>query len=105
MAKSREMTKAERMIIIVEKEKGATLRQLAKKFNISHEGVRKIIEKVKKTGTAKNIPRSGRPRATSVRDDRKLIRTVKANPKNKRTRIKRKFKFTCGGTNNTKQVE
>ena len=39
MAKSREMTEAKRMIIIVEKEKGTTLRQLAKKFNFSHEGV------------------------------------------------------------------
>lgn len=68
-------------MIVVEKEKGATLRQLAKKFNISPEGVRKIIEKVKKTRSAKNIQRLGRPRVTGARDDRKIIRTVKANPK------------------------
>jgi len=93
MAKSREMTEAESMIIIVEKEKGTTLRQLAKKFNFSHEGVWKIIEKVKKTGTAKNIPWSGRPRTTSVRDDRKLIRMVKVNPKISARELKESLNF------------
>jgi len=81
MAKLRELTKAERMSIVVENENGATLQQIAKKFNISPEGVKKIIQKVKKTGSAKNIARSGRPRVTSARDYRKIIRAVKANPK------------------------
>jgi len=81
MAKLRELTKAERMSIVVENENGATLQQIAKKFNISPEGVKKIIQKVKKTGSAKNIARSGRPPVTSARNDRKIIRAVKANPK------------------------
>ena len=51
------------------------------KFNISPESVRKIIQKVKKTGSAKHIARLGRPRVTSARDDRKIIGAVKANPK------------------------
>ena len=38
-------------------------------------------QKVKKTGSAKHIARLGRPRVTSARDDRKIIRAVKANPK------------------------
>jgi hypothetical protein len=60
----------EKVVVVVEKENSSTLKQLAEKFNTSSEEVKKIIEKGKKVGTAKNVLRSGLPRATSIREDR-----------------------------------
>ena len=80
MPKTRELTEAERMAIYTKRQAGATLQVLATEYNICVEGVRKIINKVETTGSVQNLPRSGRHRATTEREDRAIVRLVKTNP-------------------------
>ena len=72
---------AERQVIFLERKNGSKLSDLAKKFEISIEEVRKIVKKIETTGRAQNEHRSGRPRVTTPRDNRRIIKLVHANPK------------------------
>ena len=80
MPKTRELTEAERMAIYTKRQAGATLQMLANEYNICLEGVGKIINKMENTGSVKNLPRSGRHRATTERKDRAIVRLVKTHP-------------------------
>ncbi len=44
-----------------------------------------LLKKYKKTGSVKDLPRSGRPRKTSEREDRHLALSVARNPKTNAT--------------------
>ena len=80
MPKTRELTEAERMAIYTKRQAEATLQVLANEYNICLEGVRKIINKMENTKSVKNLPRSGRHRATTKGEDRAIVRLVKTHP-------------------------
>ncbi|CAK9829697.1 Transposable element Tc1 transposase [Anthophora retusa] len=79
MPKIRELTPAERSQIFNRRLKGETLRKIASDFNVSAECVRKVVNRLETNGTAENLPRSGRPRKTTVRQDRMILREVHKN--------------------------
>jgi len=66
--------------MFLERKNRSKFSELAKKLNISIEGVKKIV-KIESTGRAQNKHQSGRPRVKTSRDNRRIVRLVHANPK------------------------
>ena len=81
MPKSRELTAESRIMIFNRRQAGETLISIAKDYGMSPEGVRNICNRLKKRGDAENLPRTGRPRKTTIREDRPILKEVKKNPK------------------------
>ncbi|KAK1120177.1 hypothetical protein K0M31_012548 [Melipona bicolor] len=73
MPKIRELTPAKRSQIFNRRLKGKTLRKIASDFNISAECVRKVVNRLETNDSAENLPRSGRPRKTTVRRQNRMI--------------------------------
>ena len=61
-------------------EDGSTQRQIAERLGVSKTGVQKAIGRLKKTGSAKPLSRTGRPRATTPQTDRLIRRSAIATP-------------------------
>ena len=55
--------------------------EVARQLQISRCGVQSILKKFRSYGSVNNLPRSGRPRKSNERSDRKLSRLSKINPK------------------------
>ncbi len=51
---------------------GWTYQEIANELDCSDRGVSKIVKKERVTGSVKDLPRSGRPRTTTAREDRGL---------------------------------
>lgn len=79
MRKGRELTASESSQIFNRRIKVDTLGKIASDFNICAEGVRKIVNCLERNGTAENVPKSGRPRRATIRQDRTIIREVLKN--------------------------
>lgn len=79
MAKKTEIPTAIRSEIVEARVQGATFSILASKFKIGKETAREIVLKAKKTGSVENLPRSGRPKKTTTREDNTIVREVKKN--------------------------
>ena len=84
---------ADRQVIFLEQKNGSKLSDLAKKFEISIERVRKIVKTIETTGRAQNEHRSGRPRVTTPRDNRRIIKLVHANPMTTTLEIKEQIQL------------
>ena len=65
--------------MFLERKNCSKFSELAKKLNISIEGVKKIV-KIESTGRAQNEYWAKRPRATASRDDRRIVILIPANP-------------------------
>ena len=52
---------------------------IGRELHIPHRTVSNFLHRLDEHGTADNIPRSGRPRATSASQDQLIIRTAKPN--------------------------
>ena len=59
----------ERARVLAMLECGQTQEQVARRFNVSRSTIRRLVRRVKVTGTFADRPRSGRPRVRSVRQD------------------------------------
>lgn len=70
---------------------GRTHREIAAQLAVSKTCVTNTIKKFDEEGTVTDKQRSGRPRATSVRDDRQISRISKMNRKASIRAIKREF--------------
>ena len=70
---------------------GRSHREIATQLSVSKTCVTNTIKKFHEEGAVSDKPRSGRPRATSVRDDRLIARISKANRKASLPVIKREF--------------
>ena len=70
-----------RKLVIRDRENGVSLRNIAEKYSISLGAVQHIWYKYETKGIMKNLSGQGRPRSTSHRDDIRIIRLAKHNPK------------------------
>lgn len=50
-------------------QEGVSGREVARRLQVSHSVIQRLLERFRTTGTSANRPRSGRPRATNRRDD------------------------------------
>lgn len=67
--------------IVRAKESGASNRAVAKLFNISHSAVSKVFSRWKNEKQVSRKPKSGRPRKTTDRTERGLVKIVKNDSK------------------------
>lgn len=75
MAKTIRVTQEKRFRCVFLHEQGKSFREIGRTLKIDHKTVKAIVVRHKKTGSVDDLPRSGRPRKTSPRDDRKLKRS------------------------------
>ena len=79
MPKTRELQVSDRLHIYKRRMEGKSLHQIAHEFGISKEDVRKICQKLQKTGKSENSVRSDGKRKTTAREDRLITKEVKEN--------------------------
>ena len=59
---------------------GLSTREIASRLGVSHSSASRIIKKFRETGSTSDRRRSGRPRATTSRDDSAIRRMAVRNP-------------------------
>ena len=74
MVKVRELTESERCIILGQVRAGRRQRDIALAMGVSQSTVSHIAVKFRIHNTVSNLPRSGRPKVTSPREDRRMVR-------------------------------
>lgn len=78
-----------RAVAVTLREEGYTLQEVANRIggNATASGVRKVCLKFKQTGKVADRARIGRPRISTQRDDRKLVRLTQANRRKSSTQL------------------
>ncbi|CAJ0951707.1 unnamed protein product [Ranitomeya imitator] len=80
MGSSKQLSNDLKTKIIQHSCSGEGYKKLSQRFNLPISTVRNIVRKWKNTGTVLVKARSGRPRKTSQRQRRRMVRSVKDNP-------------------------
>ena len=81
MPKEKEIALQVRKLIVEAVQKKIPYSQISQLYGVSKSSVARIIDKWNKTKSVANNPRSGRPRITTVRQDRILTRLCKNDPR------------------------
>ncbi|GFR25161.1 uncharacterized protein TNCT_255521 [Trichonephila clavata] len=81
MSSRRETTESERLLVVKWSKEGKSLREIASLIGVTHGCVQKILQKYKKTGSVANIPGRGRKEILSTTVKRKIIHSVKKDPR------------------------
>lgn len=81
MGKTATCTPATREAILELRKLNLSYKQISDRLNCSKKKVFNALKHFEMHNTCENVPRKTRPRKTSVRDDRKIIRLSKADPK------------------------
>ena len=74
MVKTRELSESERRIIVGQYRAGVKQRDIAVNMHCSQSTVSRTISKFRNHQTLKNLPKSGRPKVTTPREDRSMVR-------------------------------
>ena len=74
MTGARKLSTEERLEVVVKIRNGMTWREVADSMKISESTILRILRKHRETGSVLDKPRSGRPRKTTARDDRVIVR-------------------------------
>ncbi|CAG8850082.1 42472_t:CDS:2, partial [Gigaspora margarita] len=72
---------------------GYPSRYVAKKESVSQSSVVRISQKAVKTGSVKDLPKSGRPREFTERDERNMIRLLASGECSNAVEIQKKLKI------------
>lgn len=80
MSRGKQISQQRRSDIIQDHQNGITKKDIAKKYALSISTVSRTISRYKNTGSNDDKPRSGRPRVSSIRQDRAILREIKKNP-------------------------
>ncbi|CAJ0600731.1 unnamed protein product [Cylicocyclus nassatus] len=70
MARKREISSETRQFILVLRNEGYSMREIAKKLKISYNGVYYSLQRTAQTGSNQSRKRSGRPRCTTKQEDK-----------------------------------
>lgn len=92
----------QRMAVVRRKDAGFSYTAIAKTFGVSRQAVISLISKYRETGSVKDVPGCGRKRATSVREDRNLVRASLQN--RKLTAVELRQQLAAAGTDVTVQT-
>jgi transposase len=76
MVKSREIDLATRGSIKILSEEGYSSRKIAKRLAVAYSTVNYTLRRFKSTGKHNNLPRSGRPKSTTARIDKKIVNLI-----------------------------
>ena len=80
-----------RQDVIERLKNGISQAEVARQLHISRCGVQSILKKFHTSGSVNNLPRSGRPRKSNERSDRKLSRLSNINPKSTAAELRDKW--------------
>ncbi len=78
--RSKELSLSVKQAIIRLKKTKQTIREIAKTLGVAKTTVWSILKKKERTGELSNTKRPGRPRKTTVVDDRRILSLVKKTP-------------------------
>ncbi|GFQ67823.1 uncharacterized protein TNCT_634401 [Trichonephila clavata] len=81
MSSRRETTESERLLVVKWSKEGKSLREITSLIGVTHGCVQKILQKYKKTGSVASIPGRGRKEILSTTVKRKIIHSVKKDPR------------------------
>ena len=104
LPKCRSLSLETRSAVVTLWGEGYTQRQIAKKLKISRSGVQLILQKKKETGSIVDRPRTGRPKVTTPRESRLLIRLSLRDRKATSKMVKREFMDITGKSLSTRTV-
>ena len=85
-------------------DEGYSQRNIAKKLKISLCAVQSILKKKRETGTVADRPRSGRPRATTNREDRSLVRLSLSDRRASSKILKSQLQDVTGSSLSTRSI-
>lgn len=80
MEKGTELSMDMRKLIIKLRNEGKTMREIGTIIGKSHTTIQRVINNFRERGHVRTKPRSGRPKALSVREERVVIQQVKKDP-------------------------
>jgi len=78
--KTKQISVQIRNLIVKDRQKGLSNREIGRKYGVSEAAVRKIWKKFEKIGTVIDMTGRGRKRKTNPVEDRRIIRETKKNP-------------------------
>ena len=78
--RGKELTTEQRAAVLALQKHGVSYRQIATTLNVSLGVVCQTVQRKRETGSLCSRSRSGRPRSTSQRDDRKILQEAKRTP-------------------------
>ena len=104
MPKRRNLTIEKRSSVVTLCDEGYSQRNIAKKLKISLCAVQSILKKKRETGTVADRPRSGRPRATTNRVDRSLVRLSLSDRRASSKILKSQLQDVTGSSLSTRSI-
>ena len=96
MAKIRNLSVEERAKIVVLVQEGFSMNRVATRMGVSRCCVQEIMKKHKETGTVADRRRLGRPKASTARQDRELVRLCLRDRKATAPDLKCRWTEACG---------
>lgn len=96
MGKNPEIPVAVRKRLVQLVQAGTPMAQVAKQLSVSRSSVWRAVQRFRKEGSMNTLPRSGRPRMTTEREDRILRRLSVANPMKTAPDLKREMVVSEG---------
>ncbi|GFS51667.1 transposable element Tc1 transposase [Trichonephila clavipes] len=81
MSSRRETTESERLLVVKWSKEGKSLREIASLIGVTYGCVQNILQMYKKTGSVAHIPGRGRKEILSTSAKRKIIHSVKKDPR------------------------
>lgn len=76
----RKLTAGERWQAVGMANAGMSTRDVGNHFNVNHTVIVRLLQRQRQTGNVDDRPRTGRPRVTTPREDRLLVRRARASP-------------------------
>ncbi|XP_055951595.1 uncharacterized protein LOC129987664 [Argiope bruennichi] len=96
MSSRSETTESERLLVVKWSKEGKYLREIASLIGVTHGCAQKILQKYKKTGSVANIPGRGRKETVSITVKRKIIHSVKKDPRVSASKLALSMSSTIG---------
>ena len=93
---SKKLTHDERIKIVVLHEEGYSTVQISKRIKHNQSSVSRTLSRLKKTGSVDDRKRTGRPRITTPREDRSLLRICLNDRRLTSPQLKREWMESCG---------
>lgn len=88
---SRRLSQDDRVKMVVLREERYSMEAIASRVKCSHSAVSKTLKKHTKLGSVRDRLRTGRPRISSAREDRELVRLSLKNRRLTSTQLKREW--------------
>ena len=104
MVAKKQVSYENRVKIVVLREEGYSLSVIASKVKCSRSCVSKTLARLKETKSLKDRKRSGRPRISSLREDRALVRISTQNRRLTSSHLKREWQETSGVLSSARTV-